>query len=214
MEHVTDLILAACGGGGVSQTSTTITVATTANRAVASTTSGASAPSAPLASTLATGAQATMTMLGWDAQPIQGVRRSSMAPFSQLHSGVALEMVSVPGGYSGGYGDKLQAMIASGGPPDHFIIPDSALPYYLINSLAHNLSPYVNRDHYDLTQFPKVAIDQYGYKGGLYGLPDNVSSIGMFVNSDQFQRAGITPHPPTCNRPAGTSLPFLLPPRR
>ncbi|MGH2353473.1 MAG: extracellular solute-binding protein, partial [Chloroflexota bacterium] len=93
------------------------------------------------------------------------------------------------------YFAKLQALIASDSAPDMFIIRDSDLPFFLTRNLALNLEPFVKRDKYDLSDFPKGAIDSYRYKGGLYGLPDNITSIGFFVNVDLFKQVGVEPPP-------------------
>lgn len=131
-----------------------------------------------------------VTMMFWDGPPLIDIRRQTMEPFKAKFPNVELEVINVPGGYGAGYADKLTTMIAGGVPPDIFIVPDSDLPHYLTNNIALDISPYVERDNYDLTQFPENAIDNYRYQGGIYGLPDNITTIGLFYNKSLFEEAG------------------------
>lgn len=132
-----------------------------------------------------------VTMMFWDGPPLVDIRKEKMQPFTDQFPNVELEFINVPGGYGEGYADRLTTMIAGGVPPDIFIVPDNDLPHYLVNNLALDLSPYVERDNYDLTQFPQNAIDNYRYQGGLYGLPDNITTIGLFWNKTLFEEAGV-----------------------
>lgn len=132
-----------------------------------------------------------VTMMFWDGPPLIDIRKREMEKFKAKIPQVQFELVAVPGGYYSGYADKLATMIAGGIPPDTFIIPDSDLPHYLTKNLALNIGDYVKRDSYDLNQFPKAAIENYRYKGGLYGLPDNITSIGLFYNETLFKEAGL-----------------------
>lgn len=132
-----------------------------------------------------------VTMMFWDGPPLVDIRKEKMQPFTDKFPNVELEFINVPGGYGEGYADRLTTMIAGGVPPDIFIVPDNDLPHYLENNLALDLSPYIERDNYDLGQFPQNAIDNYRYQGGLYGLPDNITTIGLFWNKTLFEEAGV-----------------------
>ena len=107
------------------------------------------------------------------------------------------------------YFDKLQTLIAGGAAPDMFIIQDSWQPFFLKSKLALNLDPLARRDRYDLADFPKGAIESYRHEGGLYGLPDNITSHGFFVNLDLFKQAGVAP-PPTREDTRGWTFDVML----
>jgi multiple sugar transport system substrate-binding protein len=133
-------------------------------------------------------------LYGWDQEPISSSRRRAMDGFRQKYPQLDVQQdTSSAGGQA--YFDKIQTLIASDSAPDMFIIQDAWLPFFLTRKLAMNLDSYVKRDKYDLSDFPKGAIDAYHYQGGLYGLPDNITSVGFFVNVDLFKQAGV-PAPP------------------
>lgn len=137
----------------------------------------------------------TLRLYGWDQEPVSSTRRRAMDGFRERHPRLAVEQETTSAAGSV-YFDKLQTLITSGSAPDMFIIQDSWQPFFLKNKLALNLDPLVKRDKYDLADFPKGAIEAYRYQGGLYGLPDNITSHGFFVNLDLFKQAGVQP-PPT-----------------
>ena len=146
--------------------------------------------SAPHAGALA----GTLTLYGWDQEPISSTRRRAMDGFRTQYPALTVEQVTTSAA-GNTYFDKLQALIAGGSAPDMFIIQDSWLPFFLTRTLALNLDPLVKRDKYDLSDFPKGAIEAYRYQGGLYGLPDNITSHGFFVNHELFKQAGVEPPP-------------------
>lgn len=152
--------------------------------------------------------QGTITLYGWDQEPISSTRRRAMDGFRAQHSQVTVEQETTSAGGTI-YFDKLQTLITSGTAPDMFIIQDSWQPFFLKNKLAVNLDPLVKRDKYDLADFPKGAIESYRHQGGLYGLPDNITSHGFFVNLDLFKQAGVQP-PPTKDDTKGWTFDVLL----
>ena len=96
----------------------------------------------------------------------------------------------MPGGWNAGYSEKLYAGLAANDPPDLFIIRIADLPEFLSKDLLLDLKPYVDRDSYDLNEFPALAIESYTHDGGIYGMPDNVASVAMFCNQDMIEEAG------------------------
>ncbi len=126
----------------------------------------------------------------WDGPPLIGIREKALAPFDDAYPGCKLNFTSVPGGPNSGYNDKLFTSLAAGIPPDVFIIEIGLLPQFLKDDLLLDLKPYIDADDYDLSQFPDLAIEAYTHEGGIYGLPDNVASIGIYYNQDMFEEAG------------------------
>src|SRR5688572_9769308 len=152
--------------------------------------------------------QGRVTLYGWDQEPISSTRRRAMDGLRAKHPQLTVEQETTSAG-GNVYLDKIQTMIAGDTPPDMFIVQDSWLPMFLTRKLALNLDPLVKRDKYDLSDFPKGAIEAYRYQGGLYGLPDNITSNGFFVNHEQFKQSGVEP-PPTNADAKGWTFDVLL----
>ena len=152
--------------------------------------------------------QGKVTLYGWDQEPISSTRRLAMDGLRAKHPQLTVEQETTSAG-GGPYLDKIQTMFAGDTAPDMFIVQDSWLPMFLSRKLALNLDPLVKRDKYDLSDFPKGAIDAYRHQGGLYGLPDNITSHGYFVNHELFKQAGVEP-PPTQADAKGWTFDVLL----
>lgn len=131
--------------------------------------------------------QAEVSAMFWDGPPLIGIREKALTPFSQAVPECKMNFMSAAEGYN----DKLLTMIAGGKPPDVFIITISELPLYLSKGLLLDLKPFIDRDNYNLAEFPELAIKSYTYKGGIYGMPDNVASMAMFYNKEMFDKEGL-----------------------
>lgn len=110
--------------------------------------------------------------------------------FMQRHPGVRVEIETIPSGYK----EKILTRIASGDPPDVFLLDSTILPAFLNRNILVDLMPYVKAYGVDLSQyFPNVlAIAMRDSQ--LYALPKDFNPLMMFYNKDLFDRAGI-PYP-------------------
>ena len=131
-----------------------------------------------------------VTVFFWDGPPLIGIREEALKPFDEAYPGCHMNFTSVPGGWNSGYSDKLFTQLAAGQPPDLFIIRIADLPQFLSKDLLLDLKPFIDKDNYDLAEFPDLAIESYTHEGGIYGMPDNVASIAIFYNKDMFEEAG------------------------
>ena len=95
------------------------------------------------------------------------------------------------------FANKLDSSFASGTPPDIFIYHQERVPIVTAveRKMLLRIDSYVKRDHYDLADFRKDAIELNRWKGGLYALPRDYGLQLLFYNVDHFRRAGIKPPP-------------------
>jgi len=92
---------------------------------------------------------------------------------------------------------KMQTMIAAGTPPDvwsHW--GPSGFADYVIRGLAADLTPYIEKDNYDLSDFIPEVLDIYTLEGKVYGLPMLTTGSFIYYNKDLFDAAGVE-YPPT-----------------
>lgn len=162
---------------------------------------GVGEQSAPRAERKLTG---ELRWLTWAPGKNYETRQKGMDGLSGKFPGAKVTLEPVGNAYFGPYADKLRSGFASGTAPDLFLAPDFDMPSYLKQGTVRDIAPYVKRDKYDLSDFPQSTIDLYRHKGGLYGLPDNSSTIGTFINLDLFRRAGIQPPAPDMANKAWT----------
>ncbi len=87
---------------------------------------------------------------------------------------------------------KMQTMIAAGTPPDiwsHW--GPSGFADYVIRGLAADLTPYIEQDNYDTSDFIPEVLDIYTIDGKIYGLPFLTTASFIFYNKDLFDAAGV-----------------------
>jgi multiple sugar transport system substrate-binding protein len=92
---------------------------------------------------------------------------------------------------------KMQTMIAAGTPPDvwsHW--GPSGFADYVYRGLAADLTPYIEKDNYDLSDFIPDVLKIYTLGGKVYGLPMLTTGSFIFYNKDLFDAAGVE-YPPS-----------------
>ncbi len=92
---------------------------------------------------------------------------------------------------------KMQTMIAAGTPPDvwsHW--GPSGFADYVIRDLAADITPFIEKDNFDLSDFIPEVLDIYTLDGKIYGLPMLTTGSFVFYNRDLFDAAGVE-YPPT-----------------
>ncbi len=95
------------------------------------------------------------------------------------------------------FDSRLQAMIAAGAQPDiwsHW--GSSGFQDYAKRSLVADLTPYIEKDHYDLADFIPEVLDIYKVDGKIMGLPISTGGSFIFYNKKIFDAAGVA-YPPT-----------------
>lgn len=146
---------------------------------------GAAPSTAP--SKLKTGITLRLPCLGCGGD-YERFRREELAAFEQRYPGIKAEFVPATGNYS----DKILTMLAAGDPPDVFSNEPSPLPAYVEKQQIIPLDPLIARDKYPLTDFFPKALDQYRWKGKLYGLLW-MGFRAFFYNVDAFTQGGAPP---------------------
>ena len=108
---------------------------------------------------------------------------------------------------SADYGTKLQTNLAGDTSTDLFVASTAAGTYYVFagQGVALDLSPFIARDNYSLTQFFQGSIKNLGapFGGKLFGLPYSGHPSGMHLayNSDLLTAAQVPE--PTWNLTTG-----------
>ena len=91
------------------------------------------------------------------------------------------------------YWTKLTTSFVSGTGPDVFIDHLSQYPSFADKGQVLNLADLVAKDNVDLTAYSSGLVDSwYGSDGGLYGLPKDWDTEGLFFNKDAITAAGYT----------------------
>src|SRR5262245_347765 len=145
---------------------------------------------APAAAAPAKSAEkATLRLWHWD-EPLNEPYKRVGAEFTKAfpHLTVAVEITP-----AGEYPQKLTAAVAGGAPPDVIGVTKTRADFLTFASKGQlvPLTPYVQRDNYDLGDFYGPNLKQGTWKGVLLNLPHASDTIVWFYNADLFAKEGV-----------------------
>ncbi|MBN2499471.1 MAG: sugar ABC transporter substrate-binding protein [Anaerolineales bacterium] len=114
--------------------------------------------------------------------------------FEAIHPEISINLVVVPWNE---FEVEFAALAAAGAPPDIWSHSGTDnFADYLNRGQVADLTPYIERDAYDLSDFIPEALQAYNIDGKLYGLPIQTTASFVFYNRDLFDAAGVA-YPPT-----------------
>ena len=122
--------------------------------------------------------------------------RQSVNAFNKKYNGKYFADIEfIPRNDSGGgYTDKINASVMSGGLPDVLTVDGPN-----ISSYAHNniIAPLVDVTKKEKSEYLNSIIEQGTVDGKLYALGAMESSVGLYYNKDILDKAGVTEVPST-----------------
>ncbi len=111
--------------------------------------------------------------------------------FSSRHPEARVIVESIVNNYS----EKLATEIASGTPPDVFLLDSPQIPVFVERGLALDLSPYAARVDYDQQRVFREVLSVFDRNGHLYALPKGFTPMVIYYNRSLFDELGV-PLPP------------------
>lgn len=88
----------------------------------------------------------------------------------------------------GGYSDKINASVMSGGLPDVLTVDGPNIATYASNGIIQPLAPLTEEEK---SRYLATIIDQGTYDGKLYALGAMESTVGLYCNKDILKKAGV-----------------------
>lgn len=108
--------------------------------------------------------------------------------FEQKNPGIKVTFQNIPDGYE----DKITTMLATGTSPDVIWYGGVNSAPLIRQGAFENLLPLIKADpSFDLDDFFAPGIKPFYYKGGLYGIPRDLSPLVLYYNADMFDQAGL-----------------------
>ena len=93
------------------------------------------------------------------------------------------------------YWDKLQTGLAGGAAPDVFLMDGTLVPDYQTRGQLLDLTPFITKDGFDLTQLNDLAVKDFtDADGHMYGMPTDINTVALYYNKKLFDAAGL-PYP-------------------
>ena len=132
----------------------------------------------------------TVGFLQTSGQAEQDLVNQVVARWKQAHpNGPQAEFILSPGDVV----EKYTGMAAAGAPPALVSMSGTQSVGRSDRGDFAPLDDLVKRDRYDLTDYIPTSLDQYRWKGKLYGLLRDFSHQSLWINLDFFEQAGLPP---------------------
>ena len=181
------LVVAACGAAASPTPSAT--APPTSPGATATPTGPAETPAATPAPSGYTGPEVTIEYSIW-GDPTEIANQQKIV--DAFHAASPRITVKVTISDWDTYWDKLLTGLAGGAAPDVFAMDGPLFPDYQSRDVLVDLTPYVERDAYDLGQLDDNAVRDFRTADDhQFGLPRDLNVIVLFYNKGLFDAAGI-----------------------
>ncbi len=133
------------------------------------------------------GGAVTLRVMNWATELELTAEQRIADTFAARHPGVRVTVESIVTNY----GEKLVTAIASGLPPDVFLLDAPDIPTFVERGLVLDLAPYVQRVGYDTSAaFPRVlAIFRRGTR--LFALPKGFTPLVIYYNRRLFAELSV-----------------------
>lgn len=124
----------------------------------------------------------------WDSDQAPAYRQCA-AKFEQAHPGITIKITQASWG---DYWTSISTGIIAGTAPDVITNHLAKYPELVGNGQLLDLAPYIRRDHLDPAAFTPGLYGLWGRDGHQYGLPKDWDAVGLVVNMDIADKAGVT----------------------
>lgn len=118
-------------------------------------------------------------------------QEQAISAFNSSQSQYKVEGLSVP--------DKQKFIVAmaSDDSPDVVSLLDSEVVTYEAQGMLENLSPYIEKNNFNIKDFSEMAVKSNTVDNNVYGLPYSVNIIQMYYNKAILKAHGYTEPPKT-----------------
>ncbi|HET9919359.1 MAG TPA: sugar ABC transporter substrate-binding protein [Ktedonobacteraceae bacterium] len=129
-----------------------------------------------------------LTYALWDQNEQVGYQQS-INQFMKLHPNIHVTIEQTPWA---SYWQKLSTEFAAGNAPDVFWDHLAYYPQFVQQGQLMNLSPLIQQNKVDMSQYYQQLVQEWSYQGNVYGLPKDWDTIAIVYNKQLFQKAGIS----------------------
>ncbi len=129
-----------------------------------------------------------VTISYWGLWEGENVIRTILADFEKENPTVKVAYVKQDNKQ---YRDRVVTRAQNGTGPDVFLFHNTWLPQ-MVSYLLPLPNDVISKDEFQKTFYP-VVINDLIHKGAIYGIPSGMDTLSMFINTEIFQQAGLTP---------------------
>ncbi|WP_308798241.1 ABC transporter substrate-binding protein [Agromyces silvae] len=130
---------------------------------------------------------ATITYGLWDQSQVAAIE-DSIAGFNEMYPNITVNLSVTP---FSEYWTKLQTQASSDTLPDLFWMNGPNIQLYALNGKLEPITGAVDAGDIDPANYPESLVDLYTVDDVAYGVPKDMDTIGVWVNRELFDRAGV-----------------------
>ncbi|MFN8061653.1 MAG: sugar ABC transporter substrate-binding protein [Vicinamibacterales bacterium] len=130
----------------------------------------------------------TLHVLNWAPELELELEQRIARGYEERHPGVRVVVESVVNNF----GEKLAAAIASGSPPDVFLLDVPDIPAFVERGLVLDLAPYLSRVAYDRRDVYPAVLDVFTRGERVFAFPKDFTPMVVYFNRRVFDAAGVT----------------------
>lgn len=119
------------------------------------------------------------------------VYRTLAAEYQKTNDDAVVQVVEVPDGDE--HLAKLATSFAGGTPPDVFLINYREYAQFAVRDAVAPIEDLLLDNGLDLSEYYPQSLDAFTLDGTLQCMPQNISSLVVYYNTNLFRRAGIEP---------------------
>ncbi|MCD6159682.1 MAG: ABC transporter substrate-binding protein [Kosmotoga sp.] len=125
---------------------------------------------------------------GWPGNPIEeGVIKSIVEKFNETHSDIQVEWTPIPGDFR----QMIITQFSAGTAPDIFYVDTFWFEEMARQNMLLPLDLYIKRDNFDIDDFYPSLVQAFSYKGRIYGIPKDFSTLALYYNKEIFDKYGV-----------------------
>lgn len=131
--------------------------------------------------------EATITYGLWDQNQVPAIEEN-IAAFNEQYPNITVNVSVTP---FSEYWTKLQTQASSDTLPDVFWMNGPNIQLYALNGKIEPITGAVDAGDIDPAAYPESLVDLYTVDDVSYGVPKDFDTIGVWINKELFEQAGV-----------------------
>jgi multiple sugar transport system substrate-binding protein len=135
----------------------------------------------------------TVRLSGWQSNPTETqLIKKVLADFEVKYPKIKVEFEVIGDRYM----DVIKTRLIGDAAPDVFYLEAFEAPLLMSSNVLEPLNDYINKN-FDLADFQSFLLNTFKYRGKIYGLPKDFSTLALFYNPQLFKKANLNSPPKT-----------------
>lgn len=135
-----------------------------------------------------------ITLSGWTSNNEEKALVSDLVKqFESNHERINVDYSPVESKYK----QKLKTQLGAGNAPDAFYVDAKYFGSFASSGVLLSLDSIEQSEDFDTDDFFQPLLNAFKHDGTLYGIPKDFSTLGLYVNTSLFEKAGATTEPET-----------------